>query len=61
MTATRRITDRGLVPRERIIAVAVTSQWAGTVLLRHSNFTELVVMSRGRRSTAIMGGDLICR
>ncbi len=31
MTATRRITDRGLVPRETIIAVAVTSQWAGTV------------------------------
>ena len=31
MTATRRITDRELVPRDRIIAVAVTSQWAGTV------------------------------
>ncbi len=31
MTATRRITDRELVPAEQIIAVAVTSQWAGTV------------------------------
>ena len=31
MTATRRITDRELVPRERILAVSVTSQWAGTV------------------------------
>ena len=30
-TAARRITDRELVPKERIIAVAVTSQWAGTV------------------------------
>lgn len=30
-TATRRITDRDLVPAEQIIAVAVTSQWAGTV------------------------------
>jgi xylulokinase len=30
-TATRRITDRNLVPAEQIIAVAVTSQWAGTV------------------------------
>ena len=30
-TATRRITDRELVPREKILAVAVTSQWAGTV------------------------------
>ncbi|MGB8329571.1 MAG: FGGY-family carbohydrate kinase [Polyangiales bacterium] len=30
-SATRRITDRGLVPAEQIIAVAVTSQWAGTV------------------------------
>jgi len=30
-TATRRITDRHLVPAEQIIAVAVTSQWAGTV------------------------------
>jgi xylulokinase len=29
--ATRRITDRELVPREQILAVAVTSQWAGTV------------------------------
>ncbi len=31
IAATRRITDRHLVPSERIIAVAVTSQWAGTV------------------------------
>jgi xylulokinase len=31
VSATRRITDRELVPSERIIAVAVTSQWAGTV------------------------------
>ena len=31
MAATRRITDRNLVPREQILAVAVTSQWAGTV------------------------------
>jgi xylulokinase len=31
MTATRRITDRNIVPAEQIIAVAVTSQWAGTV------------------------------
>jgi xylulokinase len=30
-TAARRITDRDLVPTEKIIAVAVTSQWAGTV------------------------------
>ena len=30
-TATRRITDCHLVPSEQIIAVAVTSQWAGTV------------------------------
>jgi xylulokinase len=30
-SATRRITDREPVPRERIVAVAVTSQWAGTV------------------------------
>ncbi|MEM7433605.1 MAG: FGGY-family carbohydrate kinase [Myxococcota bacterium] len=30
-TATRRITDRYLVPTEQILAVAVTSQWAGTV------------------------------
>jgi xylulokinase len=29
--AARRITDRDLVPTEKIIAVAVTSQWAGTV------------------------------
>ena len=31
VSATRRITDRHLVPAEQIIAVAVTSQWAGTV------------------------------
>ena len=31
MTAARRITDRELVPRENVLAVAVTSQWAGTV------------------------------
>ncbi|MGB5809881.1 MAG: FGGY-family carbohydrate kinase [Polyangiales bacterium] len=31
MAATRRITDRQLVPAAQIIAVAVTSQWAGTV------------------------------
>ncbi len=30
-TAARRITDQELVPREKILAVAVTSQWAGTV------------------------------
>ncbi|MGD8318691.1 MAG: FGGY-family carbohydrate kinase [Myxococcales bacterium] len=31
IAATRRITDRDLIPTEQIIAVAVTSQWAGTV------------------------------
>jgi xylulokinase len=31
MSATRRITDRDLVPREKVLAVAVTSQWAGCV------------------------------
>lgn len=31
VTATRRITDRSLVPPKQILAVAVTSQWAGTV------------------------------
>ena len=31
MTATRRITDSDVVSTEQIIAVAVTSQWAGTV------------------------------
>ncbi len=30
-TAARRITGRGLVPPENILAVAVTGQWAGTV------------------------------
>jgi len=29
--ATRRITDRSLVPADKILAVAVTGQWAGTV------------------------------
>jgi len=31
VTAARRITDRNLVAKDQIIAVAVTSQWAGTV------------------------------
>ena len=63
MTATRRITDRRLVPVEQIIAVAVTSQWAGTVPVdRDGNALGRAIIwldSRGAKYVPEVAGGLV--
>ncbi|MGB5548292.1 MAG: FGGY-family carbohydrate kinase [Polyangiales bacterium] len=63
MTATRRITDRELVPREKILAVAVTSQWAGTVPVDEAGNALCRAMiwldSRGAKYVPEVTGGLI--
>jgi xylulokinase len=63
MTATRRITDRELVPKERIIAVAVTSQWAGTVPVdKDGNALRRAIIwldSRGAKYVPEVAGGLV--
>ena len=63
MTAARRITDRELVPREQIIAVAVTSQWAGTVPVDQDGNALCRAMiwldSRGAKYIPEVAGGLI--
>lgn len=63
MTATRRITDRELVPREKIIAVAVTSQWAGTVPVDqkgHALCNAIIWLdSRGAKYVPEVAGGLV--
>ena len=62
-TATRRITDRHLVPVEQIIAVAVTSQWAGTVPVNEDgNALGRAIIwldSRGAKYVPEVAGGLI--
>jgi xylulokinase len=61
--ATRRITDRNLVPTEQIIAVAVTSQWAGTVPVNedgHALCRAVIWLdSRGAKYVPEVAGGLI--
>jgi len=61
--ATRRITDRHLVPSEQIIAVAVTSQWAGTVPVGedgHALCRAIIWLdSRGAKYIPEVAGGLI--
>jgi len=61
--ATRRITDRNLVPPEQIIAVAVTSQWAGTVPVnrdgRALGRAIIWLDSRGAKYVPEVAGGLI--
>jgi xylulokinase len=63
MTATRRITDRQLVSAEQIIAVAVTSQWAGTVPVdKQGNALARAIIwldSRGAKYVPEVAGGLI--
>ena len=63
MTATRRITDRQLVPAEQIIAVAVTSQWAGTVPVdKGGNALARAIIwldSRGAKYVPEVAGGLV--
>ena len=63
MTATRRITDRQLVPAEQIIAVAVTSQWAGTVPVdKEGNALARAIIwldSRGAKYVPEVAGGLV--
>ncbi len=63
MSATRRITDRGLVPREQILAVAVTSQWAGTVAVdEHGQALGRAIIwldSRGAKYVPSVAGGLV--
>lgn len=62
-TATRRITDRSLVPREKILAVAVTSQWAGTVPVdKQGNALCRAIIwldSRGAKYVPSVAGGLV--
>ncbi len=61
--ATRRITDRKIVPTERIIAVAVTSQWAGTVPVdKAGNALSRAIIwldSRGAKYVPEVAGGLV--
>jgi xylulokinase len=61
--ATRRITDRRLVPAEQIIAVAVTSQWAGTVPVDESGkaLCRAIIWldSRGAKYVPEVAGGLV--
>ena len=63
MAATRRITDRELVPRESILAVAVTSQWAGTVPVdaRGNALCNAIIWldSRGAKYVPEVAGGLV--
>ena len=63
VTAARRITDRELVPRERIIAIGVTSQWAGTVPVDEAGNAIARAMiwldSRGAKYVPEVAGGLI--
>lgn len=63
IAATRRITDRDLVPTERIIAVAVTSQWAGTVAVdRQGEALGRAIIwldSRGAKYVPEVAGGLV--
>jgi xylulokinase len=63
MTATRRITDRALVPSEKILAVAVTSQWAGTVPVdeqgRALGRAMIWLDSRGAKYVPEVAGGLV--
>ncbi len=63
VAATRRITDRDLVPSEQIIAVAVTSQWAGTVAVsREGNALGRAIIwldSRGAKYVPEVAGGLV--
>ena len=63
MTATRRITDRSLVPAEQILAVAVTSQWAGTVPVdRDGNALGRAIIwldSRGAKYVPEVAGGVV--
>ena len=63
MTATRRITDRRLVPAEQILAVAVTSQWAGTVPVdRDGNALGRAIIwldSRGAKYVPEVAGGVV--
>ncbi|MDH3726879.1 MAG: FGGY family carbohydrate kinase, partial [Myxococcales bacterium] len=62
-TAARRITDRHLVPTGQIIAVAVTSQWAGTVAVDEAgNALGRAVIwldSRGAKYVPEVAGGLV--
>ena len=63
VAATRRITDRNLVPAEQILAVAVTSQWAGTVPVdQDGNALSRAIIwldSRGAKYVPEVAGGLI--
>ena len=63
VAAARRITDRHLVPAEQIIAVAVTSQWAGTVPVdRDGNALGRAIIwldSRGAKYVPEVAGGLV--
>jgi xylulokinase len=63
ITATRRITDRDLVPKEQIIAVAVTSQWAGTVAVNREGkaLGRAIIWldSRGAKYVPEVAGGLV--
>ena len=62
-TAARRISDRDLVPKERVIAVAVTSQWAGTVPVdKDGNALRRAIIwldSRGAKYVPEVAGGLL--
>lgn len=61
--ATRRITDRELVPPEKVLAVAVTSQWAGTVPVDRNgdHLCNAIIWldSRGAKYVPEVAGGLI--
>jgi xylulokinase len=63
VVATRRITDRKLVPAEQILAVAVTSQWAGTVPVNREGkaLSRAIIWldSRGAKYVPEVAGGLI--
>jgi len=63
VAAARRITNRRLVPAEQIIAVAVTSQWAGTVPVdRDGNALGRAIIwldSRGAKYVPEVAGGLV--
>ena len=63
VAAARRITNRHLVPAEQIIAVAVTSQWAGTVPVdRDGNALGRAIIwldSRGAKYVPEVAGGLV--
>lgn len=63
IAAARRITDRDLVPKEQIVAVAVTSQWAGTVAVsREGDALGRAIIwldSRGAKYVPEVAGGLV--